>query len=317
MLAHSQPNEVISQLRNFDVVLMVLLIGCSYYISNSKKQINYMSYVKKRFVRLIIPTWIFISIFFIVFYLISVLRAENYYFGLNQIVGSYTIMNGINSIGFIWIMRVFFIIALVCPVILIFSNRIKNNLIYFLYLSVYYFIYALLILFSGKIHGLISLFYINIIIYGVGYSFIAAIGIRLPIMNKKEVDFLCVAFMFLSLLLMYHNNFAYTQQFKYPPTIYYISYGMFVSLLLYRLLDFQIIEKVFNNVFVRFVSITSAWIYFWHIIFCYIIMLFGTHISFITSCLAGRFLFLLSGALFVTYIHELIKAKIKRKSISY
>ncbi|PAK50013.1 acyltransferase family protein, partial [Priestia megaterium] len=53
ILAHSNPMGVIFQLRNFDVTMMVFLMGSSFFLSNQKKTINYGNYVIKRFKRLI------------------------------------------------------------------------------------------------------------------------------------------------------------------------------------------------------------------------------------------------------------------------
>ena len=59
ILAHVSAPAVIFQLRNFDVVLMVLLTGVSYELSTSKPKTlhQYLSYVYRRFKRLIIPTY--------------------------------------------------------------------------------------------------------------------------------------------------------------------------------------------------------------------------------------------------------------------
>lgn len=61
ILAHVQPPEVLFQLRNFDVVLMILV--SAYLGLQSKKSEKLISYLIKRFKRLVIPTWIFISFF--------------------------------------------------------------------------------------------------------------------------------------------------------------------------------------------------------------------------------------------------------------
>ena len=73
ILAHSNPPKWIFVLRNFDVTLMVMIMGISFYLSNDNKRIKYSNYMIKRFNRLIVPTWIFISVLFITFYIISLL----------------------------------------------------------------------------------------------------------------------------------------------------------------------------------------------------------------------------------------------------
>lgn len=310
IIAHAQPPTWLSQVRNFDVVLMTLLLGCSYYISNQKKEYSYLDHIKKRFFRLVVPTWVFTTIFFIFFYFVSIIRADDFYFELNQIIGSYTMMNGINSIGYIWIMRVFFIVALICPFILRISMYLKSDFMYFTYLFFFYIIYLFLYQFIVDLNGIVLLFYINIVIYGLGYGFIVALGVRLPSLHNRKVDFLFCVFSIISIVLMYHYDFAKTQKFKYPPELYYISYGIFCSLFLYRILDFNIVKGALDNKFIRYISENSAWLYFWHIIFCYFIILFGSSLTFINDYFITRFLFLLLGALVITYLHQYILKKI-------
>ena len=62
ILAHVCTNQIIMQLRGFDVTMLVLLSG--YLSVQSLKKIKYIEYVKKRFNRLILPTWIFLTLIF-------------------------------------------------------------------------------------------------------------------------------------------------------------------------------------------------------------------------------------------------------------
>ena len=41
ILSHTKPPETIFLLRNFDVTLMVMIMGASFYLSNNNKNINY------------------------------------------------------------------------------------------------------------------------------------------------------------------------------------------------------------------------------------------------------------------------------------
>ena len=63
IIAHIDPPSFWMQLRGFDVPLMVFLSGVSYRISGGNKQ-NYWSYAVKRFKRLILPVWVFLTIYF-------------------------------------------------------------------------------------------------------------------------------------------------------------------------------------------------------------------------------------------------------------
>lgn len=64
ILAHTTNLPITIRIfRNFDVTLMVMIMGTSYYLSSNGKDINYLTYIKKRFNRLITSTWKFLTIF--------------------------------------------------------------------------------------------------------------------------------------------------------------------------------------------------------------------------------------------------------------
>ena len=64
ILAHTSPPWPISQLRNFDVPLMVIVSGAVFGLSSNNK-INYFHYLIGRTARLLLPTYIFLIIFFV------------------------------------------------------------------------------------------------------------------------------------------------------------------------------------------------------------------------------------------------------------
>ncbi|MBB3108539.1 peptidoglycan/LPS O-acetylase OafA/YrhL [Paenibacillus phyllosphaerae] len=313
ILAHSEPFGALFQLRNFDVVLMVLLLGTSFYLSNhNKKAVQFGDYLVKRFNRLVVPTWQFLFMFFVLFWLISLINGDSYYFKIWNIVDSFALMNddGSSSIGYVWIMKVFFVIAVISPFLLKLSQVIKNNFVYLLLLSAVYAIYAGLVyindfIFNGLVHNMIE----NFLIYGIGYGLIAAFGIRLKLFSKKEIKVLTAIFFVLFVTLYFVHNHAPTQQFKYPPMLYYMAYGLLVSLLLYQILQVKWIYRILNNKFVLFVSKTSLWLYFWHIIPIYFVKLFGNLIPIIDMNFITRFTFYFVAALLLTYIQELVNNK--------
>ena len=311
IIAHSEPNGIIIQLRNFDVVLMVLLLGTSFYLSNSNKNIYYPTYLIKRFKRLIVPTWIFLTIFFVLFYLISLAVKTSYYFIIQDIVKSYTMINGI---GYVWIMSVFFLIALISPLLLKLNLKVKSNNYYFIVLFLIYIVYVFLQLMNESLNGPIRVLFEHFVLYGIGYGLIAAFGMRLKFLSSKEIYLWIVIFLTIFLSFMSYYNFSPTQNYKYPPQLYYISYGMFVSLLLYVTLNIKLVHTLFNNKFIMFIAQHSIWLYFWHIIFIYLLKFFGENLSLVANNFITRFGFIFFCALFITYIHNLMKKKLFNSS---
>ncbi|MFJ8415950.1 acyltransferase family protein [Bacillus paramycoides] len=313
ILAHSAPPGAIFQLRNFDVTLMILLMGTSFYLSNKNKEIYYVSYLRKRFNRLIIPTWSFLTLFFILFFIISLISNVEYYFTLEDIIGSYTMFAGI---GYVWIMKVFFIVAIMSPLMLSSSEKIKDNKKFFLFLIVGYMIYTLLLMVNQKLVGFGQKIFEEFLLQGIGYGLIATFGIRLKKLTKKELIYSCVFFLIAFVTLMVWHDFASTQAFKYPPSMYYFSYGLFVSLFLYLILDIKWISKIFDNKFVYFVSKTSLWLYFWHIIPIYFIKIFGASIPLISNNFVTRFIFLFTIAFVLTVVQEKVKFRLRDRKVS-
>lgn len=62
ILAHVSPPNILFQLRTFDVPMMLFVSGMSYFIA-AKKNVSLVPYVISRFKRLVLPAWIFITIF--------------------------------------------------------------------------------------------------------------------------------------------------------------------------------------------------------------------------------------------------------------
>ncbi|MDN4634052.1 acyltransferase family protein [Priestia megaterium] len=310
IIAHSSPNGFILQLRNFDVTLMVLLLGTSFYLTSSDKKIKYLPYVKKRFERLVVPTWVFLTILFGLFYVISVVDHVHYYYSIGQIISSYMLISGI---GYVWIMKVFFIIALVSPFILLLSKKIEDNKTYFLVIVIGFFIYAGLLHIYDSLNGAPKKIFEHFILQGLGYTLVAAIGIRIKQLTKSEVSFLCALFLVTSALLMVYHNYAPTQTYKYPPGLYYLSYGLFMSFLLYRLLDLEAIKGIFDNKFVYYISQNSLWLYFWHIIPVQLIFIYSKGTVFEYSFLL-RLLVIFVVACILTVSHDKLSNKTKVSS---
>ena len=102
--AHVQSPGWLLQLRSFDVPMMSLLMGASFYLSNHNKEVKYGDYVKKRIKRLVYPTWIFLTIFFALIIAVSIVLGREYPFSIGKIIRSYLLLDGI---GYVWIVGVF------------------------------------------------------------------------------------------------------------------------------------------------------------------------------------------------------------------
>ncbi len=126
ILAHVNPPTVLYQFRNFDVPLMVIASGALLSYTNIKKQPSYFNYLKKRIPRLLAPTWLFLTFYFAIF----TLAGEN--FTQEKIIGTFEL-----TIGYVWIIRIFLIIAIVAPLILKMSYALTKTHFLGVLLAVY------------------------------------------------------------------------------------------------------------------------------------------------------------------------------------
>ncbi|MEH1966657.1 MAG: acyltransferase family protein [Nostoc sp.] len=64
IIAHVKPeNNILFDIRLFDVPLMVITSGTLYYYSANNKKISFLNYLQKRLPRLIVPVWLFLTFF--------------------------------------------------------------------------------------------------------------------------------------------------------------------------------------------------------------------------------------------------------------
>jgi fucose 4-O-acetylase-like acetyltransferase len=268
IFAHVDPPAFLFQLRNFDVPLMVLISGMSFGLSYKTTE-SYLSYIWKRVKRLILPVWIFLTLYFLFLYLYN---AEDKDLQLKTIIGSYNLSGGI---GYVWIIRVFFLVALVSPMLYQLNKNIKSH---------HHFILITTILFIGyEIFRYLSLPYIQggnkknislITHYIIPYSLIFALGLRIPQMKLQQLK--NIAYASLAIMITIGGYLFYTdgalvptQKFKYPPSVYYLSYAMFISTLLWILAPAieKRLENTKANTFILFIAQNSIWVYLWHIPF--------------------------------------------------
>lgn len=262
ILAHVAPPAIILNIRTFDVPLMIFISGLTCY----EKQISYSwIYIYHRFSRLVFPVWIFLTIYFIPILLLQQIGIN---LGLNfkHIYGSYLLLDGI---GFVWIIRVFLLIALITPLLSKLNNFIKSQYkfiaIFCICLSMYLVATFLNI---GTNIKLVN----NWIYYAIGYGFLWWLGVRIKNFTKIEIAVLILTltsiFIVQSIIdLQQIQNLSplilHINDFKYPPTNIFILYGLIISTLVYTIVYIKKREHL--NSFVHFVGCNSIWIYLWHI----------------------------------------------------
>lgn len=283
IFAHVDPPNLLFQLRNFDVPLMVVVAGLSF--TKSRRIESYWGYLWKRVKRLIIPMWLFLCLYFLVLHQVW---PSHEWLTLKNVLASYALL-GIMGVPYVWIIRVFLLVAAIAPGIAWLNRRISSNRKYLLIIAAIYGLYELLLALTleaslnsagGKLLALV-------VYYAIAYGLIFALGVRLPQLTKGQVQATCGAalglFLTLSLISGWGtadiaHSFHNLQAFKYPPTAYYLSYAVAVTSLLWLAIDPMVASlKRLNQAeaLILFCSRNSMWLYLWHIPFAEVFRAFN------------------------------------------
>lgn len=278
ILAHSNPPYWLDKIRTFDVPLMVIVSGTLFYYSCQGKEVALGEYLKKRIPRLIAPVWFFLGFFFSLTYIVYLLAGHPYPFSLEGILSGFLLLDGIN---YVWIIRVFMLIAILAPFLLK-IQRFLPKVNYFLAVILGNYIFYELALRPINDHIIageqLSIFIKKVFLYMISYGCLYALGMALPRLSKKNIIYIIVVFFVLfsgfTLFYYYEVGGLVSVNFqKNPPGLYYISYGIFMSMILYIIIDKLceqksiLIKNRFLNSTVLFISSSSLWIYLWHILF--------------------------------------------------
>lgn len=262
ILAHVDPPNTLFQLRTFDVPMMVFVSGMSYYCSG-KTSVRIKPYILSRFKRLVLPVWVFLLVFFPVIALFHVP-------GFQEILTPQTILLTflLSGFSYVWIIKIFLLMALLSPLLTKVANRVSNYAIAF---------YALLFLAASlllsmtpydRLGPFLESIVRDIIIPAISYGAVFILGYKVLALNRGQIlvclgAFLSVFIAYIIVNYLRHGGLDDIQDYKYPPTLYYIAYAVIMSLLIFLLLEYLSIEKI--HPLIAFISSNTIWIYLWHI----------------------------------------------------
>ena len=181
IFAHVDPPGILFQLRNFDVPLMILVSAMSFSISYKTNE-PYQSYVWKRIKRLVFPVWIFLSFYFLALW---VFDPGNQELASNTVITSYALLEGI---GYVWVIRVFLLVALISPFVFSWHQNTANESKYYGALTAGFLLYELIRYFAipyiwqgaGEIIS-------AILLYVIPYGMLFAIGLRMANAAKNQL----------------------------------------------------------------------------------------------------------------------------------
>lgn len=258
ILAHVSAPAVLEEIREFDVPLMVFLSGMLAVGSYNHCQ-NSLEYFKKRFTRLVLPTWIFLILFW------ACMAIVGQTMDLPTIIKSFLFQRDSGLAGYVWIIWIYLWTALVVPFLL--KIHISSNKGLLLYLIVWA-VYDILAMFEPLTSSRV-LYYTLFSI--VPYGLVTLIGINYKDFNKKNKLTICVTGILIFIIgqiasLCMNNSALLLSDYKYPLRLMFCAYSIPICIVLYELSEkFQL--KIYGCSPVQFISRHSLWIYLWHIMF--------------------------------------------------
>ena len=258
MLAHVKPPEPIQQIRVFDVPLMAILLGMSFLLSSRAS--TYFDYVIKRFKRLIIPAWVFLTIFFSLTLLTCIILKAAFPYKLATILTSYSLISGI---GYVWIIRVFFTIAIFSPLIYWISVRITTFFARSATILIAMIIQQVLWIIDSNISNIyFSLIFEQLIAISFGYLICALYGIWLYQYSKTMQIYSILIYSVPMAILMIVEHLPNLADQKYPPSMLFLLYGIIVSNVLFLFVSIVNIDSILFS----WISRYSLELYYWHIL---------------------------------------------------
>lgn len=278
-IAHVNPPYCLQYLRQFDVILMIFIssmvcrLSLNKYVENGGTVLKYVIYRCKK---LTISTWIFLVLYF---GLMALIKGQ--FYDVKTYILSFLFTR--YAVGYVWIILIYIYICFLFPLLRKIRMSIKSCIavitIYFAYEIMYY-------LGIGRDIAVVD----STLYYIIPYGLIAFLGYNYSEMSDKvKKIILTSAWIIFAYIFIYYavktGGIRNLEINKYPPRIYYISYGLGCSFLLLFICEKTKVGNV-KSALVDFVSKNSLWLYLWHIITLdFIIPLFSVKLSWYISLL--------------------------------
>ena len=302
IMAHTSLNNYVSNIRPFDVAMLVCVAGASYSFSKPITSFKeYLNYLKKRFIRLVIPVWLFLTFYFALTFLLS---GEMIY-SFSTMASTYLLLNGI---GYVWIFRIMLMMALINPLLRIISDKINSSFSKALMLELaLIFFNELLAIICIYVFGDSILFKIikMTVCYFIGYGILSIMGMIFIKLKTNDLVKLCVINGVIVLLSTYIYGVFSPSDFKYPPMAQFICYGLFACILFYLLFSCKTSSNVTINKAIVWLSKYSLNVYLAHILVIFLSGYFNLEFTPII-----HYLVIIGVSISITYAYNFAKERL-------
>ena len=302
IMAHTSLNNYVSNIRPFDVAMLVCVAGASYSFSKPITSFKeYLNYLKKRFIRLVIPVWLFLTFYFALTFLLS---GEMIY-SFSTMASTYLLLNGI---GYVWIFRIMLMMALINPLLRIISDKINSSFSKALMLELaLIFFNELLAIICIYVFGDSILFKIikMTVCYFIGYGILSIMGMIFIKLKTNDLVKLIVINGVIVLLSTYIYGVFSPSDFKYPPMTQFICYGLFACILFYLLFSWKTSSNVTINKAIVWLSKYSLNVYLAHILVIFLLGYFNLEFTPII-----HYLVIIGVSISITYAYNFAKERL-------
>jgi len=267
--AHVGAPDWLFQLRNFGTPMLIVVSALSAAVVYGGAPMDAWAFLRRRMVKLTVPVWTFLTIFFALACGYASLRGKPVPFTLDQAIDSYALRSGI---GYVWIFRVYIGIALLTPLLMWARSRVVERRHWFIALGASGIAYeVLLALMRGHVGEPQVVQVLEELVFTVmPYAMLFAYGLVLSGMSDAAVArtaavSLLVFAVMAAFMVLTLGRFVPTQEMKYPPTLYYLSYAFFWINVLVLVARSRLVARLPAAALTWFSS-HLLWIYLWHIL---------------------------------------------------
>jgi peptidoglycan/LPS O-acetylase OafA/YrhL len=256
--------SILARYLHFVEALLVFCSGASLAYSHAsfKGFTDILSFLKKRLARFYLPWWLFLVVFLLVNFVFDFLAHAPFRYAFQQILKMIFVFGVGGAMGYGWILLLLLALSLLYPLIIKLAEKTGYEKMFFL-----------LVLFSFLMHYIYSLNMLNGFVSAIFYlQFLLPFFLGICYAKRKKVNLraIAVVYFFLHIFMMYllhvsGKSIVFTD-YKYPPNLFFISYGVFMSLFLVLLFKQKGFKNIISNKIAEFYSRNSMWVYMWHIL---------------------------------------------------
>jgi fucose 4-O-acetylase-like acetyltransferase len=275
VLAHSGVPPWLLHARNFGVPLLMILSGWSISLATAGRVPALGRYLRRRMIRLVVPSWAFLVVYFALMIVWSRLASVAWWHPPGVMLDAFAFGW---RFPFVWVIRVNLLISIVTPALIALDRPTVGD---WTVLAMCFGATCLgsALWFAMGRAGLCDAgscaraFLPSTLFYLLGYGALFGLGLRVsrlpPIASAKFGLFWLVVFVASTLWLWIETGtFASTGDYKYPPRLHYVAYAAAISLFLIagRHHLAALLPGTRTRAFVTFIGSQTLWIYLWHIL---------------------------------------------------